>query len=142
VTRVVVDASVLVACAISDGKARSTLLSASSVDFFAPAFVLDEFKRHIPKIIALSGVAPPILSALADDLVARVRTVSREGYASALARARKLVELAQATGDEDYVALAIALDAPIWTYDKDFRRVKTIRLISREEIEPLGRSTT
>ena len=140
-TRVVVDASVLVACAISDGKARSTLLSASSVDFFAPAFVLDEFKRHIPKIIVLSGVAPPILSALAEDLFARVRTVSREGYANALPKARKLVEMAHANGGEDYVALAIAIDAPIWTYDKDFRRIKTTRLISREDIEQIGGRT-
>lgn len=137
-TRVVVDASVLLACAISDGKARRTLLSANSVDFIAPAFILDEFQRHIPKIIALSGVAPSILSALAEDLFARVRTVARDGYASALPSARKLAERAHASGDEDYVALAITLHAPIWTYDKDFRRIKAIRLISRQEIERVG----
>ena len=134
-TKVVVDASVLVACAISDGRARHALLSASSVDFVAPAFIQDEFRRHLPKIIALSGIAPPILSALSEDLFDLIRIVSREGYVDCLAKARALVEEADARGDEDYVALATVLDAPIWTYDKDFRRIKGIRVISREDIE-------
>ena len=130
-----IDASVLVACALADGKARHALLSASSVDFVAPAFIQDEFRHQIPKIIALSGIAPPILSALSEDLFSLVRIVSREGYARDLVRARALTEEAHARGDEDYVALALAIDAPIWTYDKDFRRIKGIRLISRAEIE-------
>ncbi|HXY47478.1 MAG TPA: PIN domain-containing protein [Thermoplasmata archaeon] len=94
--------------------------------------------RHIPKIVALSGVAPPVLVALSEDLFTRVQTVTREGFARHLPRAFGLVEEAGARGDEDYVALAIALDAPIWTYDKDFRRIKGVRLIFREEIQRIG----
>jgi predicted nucleic acid-binding protein len=137
VTIVVVDASVLVACAIADGKARHTLFAADSVDFVAPALIHEEYTRQVPKIIALSGVAPSVITALSEDLFDRVRAISVEVFLPHLTAATALVEAAKAQGDEDYVALAMALDAPIWSYDNDFRRIREVRLISRREIELL-----
>lgn len=134
-TGVVVDASVIVACAISDGKARRTLLTLRGVEFYAPAFVQEEVRRRSPKIIALSGLGPTVISTLLDDLFANVAIVPREGFETRLPQAMRLVARAGANGDEDYVALALALAAPIWTYDDDFHRVKGIRVVSREQVE-------
>jgi predicted nucleic acid-binding protein len=88
-----------------------------------------------PKIIALSGVAPAVLSTLLDDLFARITFVPREGYSRRLVDARAKVARAGAQGDEDYVALAQLLDAPIWTYDKDFHIISGIRVVSRTQVE-------
>ncbi len=134
-TSVIVDASVIVACAISHGKARRALLTAAEVEFYAPAFVQEEVRRRSPKIIALSGVGPTVISTLLDDLFARVAIVPREGFKARLQEATDLVARANADGDEDYVALALALAAPIWTYDNDFHRIKGIRVVSREQVE-------
>jgi predicted nucleic acid-binding protein len=134
VTGVVVDASVLIACAISDGKARRTFFSASGIEFYAPEFVQEELLKRTPRILALSGVPPPVLSALWDDLFARLTIVPRAAFSHRLKQATQLTEKADARGDEDYVALALALDAPVWTYDKDFARVREIRVVSREQI--------
>lgn len=134
-TIVVVDASVIVACAIADGKARRTLLLDSDVEFYAPQFVLEEVRRRVPKILALSGVAPSILTALLDDLFSRIAVVPRQGFIDRMEEATDLAKRAGAQGDEDYVALALTLDAPIWTYDNDFHRVRGIRVVSREQIE-------
>jgi predicted nucleic acid-binding protein len=138
VTSVIVDASVIVACAIADGKARRTLLGATEIQFYAPAFVLEEVRLRTPKIIALSGVAPAIVSSLMEDIFAKVAIVPREGSVSHLKEATSLAKRAGAQGDEDYVALALALQAPVWTYDKDFHRIPGVRVVSREQIE-LGR---
>ena len=134
-TSVVVDASVIVACAIADGKARRTLLAATGVEFYAPEYILEEVRRRVPKIIALSGVAPAVLSSLYDDLFARIAVVPRDGYRDLLEEATSLAGRAGAQGDEEYIALALALHAPVWTYDKDFHRVRGIRVVSREQIE-------
>ncbi len=134
-TSVVVDASVIVACAISDGKARRTLLSATGVEFYAPAFVQEEVRRRSPKVILLSGVGPTVISTLLDDLFSRIAIVPREGFESRLSQAIGLADRAGAKGDEDYIALALALAAPIWTYDNDFHRIKGIRVVSREQVE-------
>jgi predicted nucleic acid-binding protein len=135
VTVVVIDASAIVACAIANGKARRTVLTAVDVEFCAPAFVLEEVRRRLPKFIALSGVAPAILTTLLDDLFGRISVVPREGYLNRLAEATALAARAGAQGDEEYIALALALEAPVWSYDKDFHRVRGIRVIGREQIE-------
>jgi len=135
VTSVIVDASVIVACAIADGKARRALLTAAGVEFYAPAFVQEEVRRRSPKIVALSGSGPTVISTLLDDLFARVAIVPREAFETRLREATVLVARASAQGDEDYVALALVLAAAIWTYDKDFHPIKGIRVVSREQVE-------
>ncbi len=132
-TKIVVDASVLVACTLSDGKARRALFQTSTAEFYAPEFVLDELKRKIPKILGISRVAPGVLTILIDDLLGRVTVVRRQAYAVRMEEALTLTTAAHARGDEDYVALALVLDAPIWTYDKDFKRVKGIKVVTRHQ---------
>lgn len=134
-TEVVVDASVLVACAIANGKARRALFASVNTDFFAPALIRDELVRRVPKILALSVISPSVLSALLEDLFSRVTVIPLEGFAHRMAEAIELTTRANAQGDEDYVALALALNAPIWTYDRDFHRISGVRVIGREEIE-------
>lgn len=133
-TGVVVDASVLVACALSDGKTRRAFFSSYRRDYFAPEFIREELLSRVPKILALSKVAPIDLSVLLDDLFGRMTIVPREGYLRQLPLARKVAERADADGDEDYVALALTLDAPVWTYDKDFLRIREIRVITTGQI--------
>jgi predicted nucleic acid-binding protein len=134
VTRIIVDASVLVACALADGSSRRTLLQATGVEFYAPQYVLDELRRKTPKLLALSGVPPIVLTALIDDLVSRVVVLPYRTYAGRMDQALKLTAAAHAEGDEDYVALALTLNAPIWTCDKDFRRIRGVKVIRRAEI--------
>lgn len=133
-TSVVVDASVLIACAIADGKTRRTYFSARDVEFYAPEFVRDELLKRLPKILAISRVAPTDLSALLEDLFALLTIVPRDGFEGQLKEAQRIVARVDAKGDEDYVALALALGAPIWTYDKDFLRIPEVRVVSSDQV--------
>lgn len=47
-------------------------------------------------------------------------------------------EAAHAEGDEEYLALAEFLDSPVWTYDKDFRRVRGVKALSPSEVGRLA----
>ena len=131
---VVVDASVLIACAVADGKTRRVYLSARDVEFYAPAFIREELLKRVPKILAISRVTPTVLSTLLEDLFAQLTVVPRDGYDEQLGEAKKIVRRVDAEGDEDYVALALSLRAPIWTYDKDFLRIKEVRVVRTEQI--------
>jgi len=133
VTRIIVDASVLVACALSDGSSRRALFQATDVEFYVPEFILEELRRKTPKLLALSGLPPPVLTGLIDDLFGRVDVVPRWAYAGQMKEALELTRAAGAEGDEDYVALALALEAPVWTYDKDFRRIRRIKVVRNPE---------
>jgi len=137
VTRVVVDASVLVAAALADGSTRRTLFSLQNLDLYVPSFIDIELQKQVRRIATRSGTSREIVQALVHGLLARVTIVPREGCASTLDLARQLVKRAGAEGDEDYVALALRLGAPIWTYDLDFQRVVGVRTVSRQAVERL-----
>lgn len=90
-TGVVVDASVLVACAIADGRARRAYFAAGHLEFYAPEFVREELQKRVPKILALSQVPPPTLSSLLEDLFERLTVLPREAFAPRLVEAQRIV---------------------------------------------------
>lgn len=79
---------------------------------------------------------PPTLANLFDDLLGKMKVVPRAAYRHRLSEAKQIVERAGARGDEDYFALTLVLGAPRWTYDKDFHRIREVRVMSREQVLP------
>ncbi len=132
-TRIVADASVLIASLMADGRARHPLLH-SSATIYVPPRVFDELGRKAGKIAKRARVTRAVVEAMFADLRDRVEVVPQgllDGFLlEAMARTRE----AGAEGDEDYVAAALALDAPIWTYDADFARIRGIRVIGTAEV--------
>ena len=112
-------------------------LSLQNLDLYAPSFVDVELQKQARRIATRSGTSRETVQALVQDLLARVTIVPREGYASTLDHATRLVGRAGAEGDEDYVALALTLEAPIWTYDHDLRRILGVRTVMRQAVESL-----
>ena len=134
-TIVVVDASVLVACLLKDGRARDVLLNHPEVQFVAPRFVLDELAASRSKLESKFRVPPSAFDAVMAQIRERVQVVAVHAYAAHREEAQRRATKAQAWGDDEYVALAIALDAPIWTYDDDFGRIEGVRRVTAAQIE-------
>lgn len=63
--------------------------------------------------------------------------MSSEAYKAKRAEAQRLCRQADAWGDDEYVALALALDAAIWTYDHDFRRIPSLRVASTTDVDAI-----
>lgn len=131
--RVVVDATVLFAALMSDGRARHVLLHSPKV-LYVPPFVFEEVDAHMAEIVATSGLPRAVVEAVLADLEDRVEVVPPALVAPFLDEARELCGEADAEGDEDHVALALALDAPVWTYDDDFGRVEDVGTIGTAEV--------
>lgn len=134
-TIVIVDASVLVACLIKDGRAREVLLNHPEVQFVAPGFVLEELAASQAKLESKFRVQPSAFDAVMAEVRERVQVVAARAYAAHRSEAQRRAKKAQAWGDDEYVALAIALDAPIWTYDDDFDRIEGLRRVTAAQIE-------
>lgn len=132
-TKVVVDASVLVASLMADGRARHALLHSPSA-LYVPPRIFEELEAKIGKIAKRARVDRGIVTALLADLRRRIEVVPEALLAPFLPEARARAEAADAAGDEDYVAAALALDAPIWTYDRDFSRIRGVRILGTAEV--------
>jgi predicted nucleic acid-binding protein len=132
-TGVVLDASVLIAALMADGRARWAILHTRAT-LYAPPLIFEELERHRRRIAARAGVSEAVLRGLLGDLRSRVAIIPPEVLEPYMEEAKALAAAADAAGDEDYVAAALALGAPVWTYDEDFRRIRRIRTVATEDL--------
>jgi predicted nucleic acid-binding protein len=139
--RVVVDASVVLASLISDGPTRGLLLGHHDLECYAPDVVVAELDPHMTRMADRTAKPREIVAALFADIRARLEVVPVTAYAAFLPHARVRAKAARAKGDEAYLALAEALSAPVWTYDKDFRRVAGLKVLSTREVPALAEAT-
>lgn len=134
---VVVDASVLVACLFKDGRARQVLLHAKGVRFVAPPDIVKETERQLPRVARRAGITPAQTHSVLRILRGQIQEVPLDALRRHEEKAKALAGAAGDETDWEYVALALNLDAPVWTYDHDFRRVKGIRQIGTSDVEGL-----
>ena len=133
-SRVVVDASVVLAGLIASGTTRRILLGRHDLEFYVPSVIVEEVRRHLPIAVQKSKIPAPIVEELAEEIFAAMQVVPAELFSSAIDSAKSRCSAAGAHHDELYVALADVLDAPIWTFDKDFERVAKVRVVSVEDM--------
>lgn len=136
-TRLVIDASVILASLVAEGPTRGPLLGYHDLEFYTPEVVTSEITKHLPMVVQRTGKPREIVESLLNDVLRNVEVVPASAFAMALPSARKRTTVAHAQGDEVYVALADVLSAPVWTYDKDFRRITGVRVLSTGEVQRL-----
>jgi predicted nucleic acid-binding protein len=141
VTRIVVDASVFVASLISRGPTRAILLGSQNLEFYSPEVVVEELQKQLRMVTSKAGQHEETVQALIGDVLSKVQVVPTLVFADKLPDARERASRADALGDEAYVALADVLAAPVWTYDKDSRRIRDVRVLSTADVRRLGDST-
>lgn len=131
---IVLDASVLVACLFKDGRARRVLLSAPGARFVAPPDVLEEAEEQVPRIARRLGLAEAEIRAVLRVLSRRIQVVPMVVLRPLEIRARAIARKAGDEADWEYVALSLVAEAPIWSYDHDFRRMRGVRVVSTSEV--------
>lgn len=135
--RIVVDASVLVATLMADGAVRDVLLSSPDHEYIAPRYIQVELERNLSRIAARARLPMETVRALTEDVLGAVDLIQPGAYGHLLADATASAKAAHAQGDEDSIAVALLLSAPVWTLDNNFRRVKGIRCLNTKEVSDL-----
>lgn len=115
----VLDANILIR-AVLGRRVRSLLETyEDSTDFYAPDVCFDDAREYIPGVLSSRGEDPDLGLAVLEQIRALVRPVEQALYQDLEQLARQRV----ATRDvEDWpvVAVAVLLNVPIWTEDRDF----------------------
>jgi len=116
VERVAADSNVILSALV--GKAALRVFTRSSVEVFTTARVLDEIREYIPKMASLYKLAPEVLEGQLRLLA--IHECASELFEKELPEAsRRLAKLDP--DDVDLLALARALEVPVWSNDADFR---------------------
>lgn len=115
----VLDANILIRAVL--GRRVLSLLDAyeDSIEFYAPDVCFEDAGKYLPTLLASRGDDPQIGSAVLDQIRLLVTPVDRALYQHLEPLARRRVAIRD---EEDWpvVAVALLLDLPIWTEDKDF----------------------
>lgn len=115
----VLDANILVRAALGPRARGVVERHAANAGFFVPAFCVAEAREHLPAIIGKRGWGTARVMAALDAVQGMLQVVDAALYANAMDEA--LSRLAGRDADDAHVlALALTLNCPIWTEDRDF----------------------
>lgn len=117
--KIAADANVILSAVI--GKTALRLFTESSIEIVTTQFNLEEVKEYIPHLASKYGLPEEILQLQLKLLPLKVFT--RKFYQVFLREAKALIG-EKDPEDIDLLALALKLNIPIWSNDKDFQGLK------------------
>ncbi|MDF0667539.1 MAG: PIN domain-containing protein [Nitrospira sp.] len=114
--KLVVDANPIIS-ALLGGKAKRLFFESDITEFAVADTAIEEVKRYLPRMAKKLGVSLDFLVYALDLLPLTI--CSPKIYRRSLKTAR--IQIAHRDrGDVEILALALALNRPLWTNDKDF----------------------
>ncbi len=123
--KLVVDANVIIAALIKNGKSRE-ILASGKFKFVTSDFVKEEVQKYIPLIKEKSGMDDHTLEVLTALIFEEIETIPRIEYEKELKKAEEIMK--EDLKDSTYVACYLALKCDgIWTHDPHYYRKQAIK---------------
>ena len=117
----IVDANVIFACLIKDSHTRRLFLTNNFI-LYAPEYLYDEVRKHIGYISETTGLSEATIESLLLELLTT-------------ARVRFVPHISPDPDDVQYIALALKLNIPIWSNDKELKHgQKQVKVYSTADL--------
>lgn len=126
----VVDANILFSAAIADSK-TSELLLIDDLRLYAPEYLFQEFKKYEEELLEKTHREPEDFEQFVNLLRRHIRVVPKEEFRDELDTAR---EFCPDPADVPYFALALHLNASIWTDDKQLQEQQEVSILTTSDI--------
>ena len=129
---VVVDTNIIISALLRDGLTRRILLLAPFEMHTVP-FARQEIKKHKGELLRKSGLDEDPFGYLLDLIFARINVVDQELIEPFRKRATEILKDID-PADAPFLALAMALNCPIWSNDGDLKRQGAVEVYTTQEI--------
>jgi predicted nucleic acid-binding protein len=116
--KLVCDTNVVFSAVIAGGKTRELILG-DRTDLYAPEFFFTELENHRSEIEEKSTLSEAKFGLLLDTVFADTEVVPKEEFSHELSTASGIIGETD-PDDVPFLALALHLDADIWSDDSDF----------------------
>lgn len=126
---VVLDANVLFRTLISSGDILKIIFN-DKLQLLAPLKLKQEFLNNEQEISFKSKLPKEEFNFLSSLIFNRIKFIPLNEYKDSLSKAKQLLK--EHTKDEDFIALCLSKDAPLWTYES--RLFKTGLAISTKQL--------
>src|SRR3989338_9191005 len=130
--KIVVDANIIIAAIIRDGKCRE-ILTNSNFEFLSPDFVLEEIWKYKDYILERSSISENDFLFLIGTIFNNITLVAHEDYANKIKEAERIMK--NDIRDVPFAACYLALNCNgIWTNDSDYQGIKELELFSTKDL--------
>ena len=133
--KIIVDVNVVVSTLLNKGIPFNVFFLNSIVnkfEFFAPEFLLAEFEKHEQELIEETKFSKKEFGIIKDFLFKEINFVSKPEFSEFLSKANELLKTH--VKDIPYVALALKLNAPIFSGDKVLKNCIPDKVLSPREM--------
>lgn len=128
--KIAVDANVILSALIG-GKAIRVFIEAKELKLVTTDRVVGEVREYIPVLAKRRSLSRNVMEAVFSLL--ELEVVEKEAYLQHVPTALELIGRRD-PDDADLVALALALNCPVWTNDNDLVELKEIKTLTTAEI--------
>lgn len=128
--KLVVDNNVLFSI-MNPKSVSSYLFSAMRADFFAPEFVKSEFNEHKEECLFKSKLSEHEFEIRQDEIEVNIMFFEPSKYSDFL---EESLNISADPDDVDFLALALALKASIWSNDPHLKRQSLVKAYSTKEL--------
>ena len=118
----------------------SILSKRKELKLFAPEYALEEIRKYEDEIIKKTKISKEEFKIDMLELLNHINFVNIEDYRSEFKNIKSLVkifkeeEYTEFLNDIDFIALALKINAPLWTHDKLLKKQNRIKILSTKEI--------
>jgi predicted nucleic acid-binding protein len=132
---IVVDTNIMISALLRDNLTRRILLL-SPFDMYTLACAQDEIQKHRDELIPKSRLNNEQFDYLIQLLFSKMNFVPEEDIEPLKDSAITIMKNID-LDDSPFLALAMMLNAPIWSNDRHFKRQKAVAVFTTKEILPL-----
>lgn len=132
----VIDANVVISALISwHGKSRD-LIFLNNLSLFAPEYLLEETEKYKELIIKKSDLDESSFELATSLIFSKINLIPFSEFESFITKAKNICP---DPNDEEYFALALSKNFPIWSDDKALKQQSVVKVLSTIElIKELG----
>jgi predicted nucleic acid-binding protein len=130
--KLVVDTNILISALIKDSTNRKIIFS-SDFELHVPEYAFSEIGRYKETIITKSKLDSVDYELFLNILKGKVCIVAEKDVKEFMKEAKKIMD----SIDEDdtvFIALALALECPVWSNDSDFMKQKRVKVYTTDDL--------
>ncbi len=126
----VIDANIIFASLIKEGLSAELLFSLD-LNLYSPEFVLEEIEKHRKEILEKTKRSKDEFEEIIQIINLIIKIIPKEDFKDHIEAAKKI---SHDIDDVQYLALALRLECPIWSNDKDFKKQDKVKIFSTNEL--------
>lgn len=126
----VVDANIIISALIARTSTLELLFS-KEIEIAAPDLLFTEVSKYKNLILSKSGLAEEEFNTLMVSVMSKIRIMEFSSFEGFFEKAK---EISPDPEDVQYFALALKLDAAIWSNEKRLKKQSAVKIFSTEDL--------